>query len=142
MRTRGAALLVGGLAVWLGGSNGCIHHHHYPDASPELHGRSGGPPPHAPAHGYRRHQADGVELVYDGEIGVYLVVGRSGHYHDGRHYFRWVDGEWMMSVRLDGGWIVVSSNEVPTGLVARYAGKHKKAKHGPGPPPPAQRAPR
>jgi len=114
--------LTGLLLLSLSGLGGCIHHH-YSSPSPDVHARKGGPPPHAPAHGHRRKHHDGIELVYDSEIGVYVVVGRSHHYHDGRSYFRWIGGEWMMSVRMDDGWVAVGSTDVPTRLAARH-GKH------------------
>ncbi len=39
--------------------------------SPGAGGHRGNPPPHAPAHGYRHyHPADGMELVFDSELGV------------------------------------------------------------------------
>ncbi|MFQ5585276.1 MAG: hypothetical protein ACE5GF_00390, partial [Thermodesulfobacteriota bacterium] len=39
-----------------------------------------GPPPHAPAHGYRHKHRHGVELMFDGGLGVYIAVGLSGIY--------------------------------------------------------------
>jgi hypothetical protein len=130
-------MLTAVLVASTGALGGCFHHHHHRPKSPDVHVRKGGPPPHAPAHGYRHKHGDGIELVYDSEIGVYVVVGHSAHYHDGRHYFRWVDGEWMMSLQMDHGWIVASSRDVPPRLAAHHGKKHKKAKkrgHGGGHP--------
>ena len=136
-RTRGArpgwpvGMLTALLMASLGGLGGCVYPHHHP-RSPKVHAHKSGPPPHAPAHGHRHKQRDGIELVYDSEIGIYVVAGHSHHYHDGQHYFRWVEGKWMMSARMDHGWVVVSSHDVPTHLMARYGKKHKKAKRGHG----------
>ena len=43
--------------------------------NPEIKEKHTGPPPHAPAHGYRHKHPDGVELVYKSNIGGYAVVG-------------------------------------------------------------------
>jgi hypothetical protein len=113
------------------GAVGCVHHHHHrhKEVAPPEHAGSHGPPPHAPAHGHRRkHQRDNVELVFDTEIGVWLVVGHRHHYHDGQQYFRWADGRWMVSLQLDRGWAVIASRSVPPRLVAKHAGKQQKAK--------------
>ena len=39
-----------------------------------------GPPAHARAHGYRRKQVHGYDLVYDSSLGLYVVVGMSDCY--------------------------------------------------------------
>jgi hypothetical protein len=111
------------------GSVGCVHHHHHGEVAPPEHAGSHGPPPHAPAHGHRRkHQRDKVEMVFDAEVGVWVVVGHRHHYHDGQHYFRWTDGEWMVSLQLDHGWVVIANRDVPPRLVAKHAGKQHKGK--------------
>ena len=119
--------LVGMLLVPLGG---CVHHVHGA-ARPSVHAKSHGPPPHAPAHGHRhkRHR-DGVELVFDAGLGVYVVVNEAGHYWHTDRYLRWVAGEWSASYRIDGGWVVISGDTVPPGLTRKHAKRHKKAKHG------------
>ncbi len=109
----------------------CVHVHERPKPSSNAHVHKGGPPPHAPAHGYRQQHDGNVELVFDAEIGVYVVVGHKDHYHDGEHYFRWARGQWRMSTRLGGGWVSVSTRELPPGLRAKKS-KHKpKRGHGP-----------
>ena len=85
-----------------------------------------GPPPHAPAHGYRqKHHARGgdIELVFDSGLGVYVVVGWPGHYWHDDHYYRDVDGAWQVSVRLDGGWSAAPSRKLPPGLAKKHRGK-------------------
>ena len=85
-----------------------------------------GPPPHAPAHGYRhKHHAHGqdVELVFDSAVGLYVVVGWPEHYwHDG-HYYRHVDGAWQVSVQLDDGWSSASGKRLPPGLAKKHRGR-------------------
>ncbi len=114
----------------------CVHVHERPKPSSNARVHKGGPPPHAPAHGYRHKHDGNVELVFDAEIGVYVVVGHKHHYHDGKRYFRWARGQWQMSTRMDGVWLTVSTREVPTSLHGKtYKNKPKRgqgapAKHG------------
>ena len=129
-----AALLMGSLSA----ASGCVHHHH-PVMTPPAHAQGHGPPPHAPAHGYRhKHHRDGVNLVFDSGLGVYVVADWPGYYWHVDRYLRWAAGEWRVSSRIDGTWVVVSSNRVPVKLVAKQREKahrhHKRhsapAKHG------------
>ena len=85
--------------------------------------RRNGPPPHAPAHGYRHKHADGVELVYDSGRGVYVVVGLPGHYYCDGHYFRISGNQWEMSLNTHYGWKPVYEDSIPRGL--RVKGKNK-----------------
>jgi len=130
----GAAVL--GAALPLAG---CIVHHHHDSPAPEAHPAPPpharpGPPPHAPAHGYRKqHSRDGVELAYDAEVGVYVVLGRDAVYWDGERYLRWSSVGWQVTARIDGVWVSVSADVVPTGLRARYASKPNTRPPGRGP---------
>jgi hypothetical protein len=104
------------------------HAHVGPQSDPEIAGGygGGGPPPHAPAHGYRRkHRYDGhrdAELVFDSGLGVYVVVGFPGVYFHLDHYFRYFGASWQVSIRPDAGWRVAPQDDVPPGL--------RKQKHG------------
>lgn len=81
-------------------------------------GRGWGPPPHAPAHGYRRkHRRSGAELVFDSGLGVYVVVGLPV-YFAGERFYRLGDAGWEISVDLDGPWRAVAYHAVPPKLVA------------------------
>jgi len=77
-----------------------------------------GPPPHAPANGYRyKHSKDNVTLVYDAGIDVYVVSGYKDCYYSAGQYFRLVKSSWEWSVTIEGQWKVVShSSDVPSGL--------------------------
>ncbi len=92
----------------------------------------GGPPPHAPAHGYRHKQAeDGVVLVYDSKIAVYVVTGHNHCYFSNGVYFQFFSGTWKMSKTVSGPWRIVVERDVPSGLKVKYAshqGKTGKAK--------------
>ena len=115
------------------GVSGCVYHR--PAAAPSVHSHRHGPPPHAPAHGYRhKHHRDNLELVFDSGLGVYLVVGWPGYYWHVDRYVRWSDGHWSASARVDGRWLVVGSDQIPAKLTAKHprrAKRPKRPKHGP-----------
>jgi hypothetical protein len=99
--------------------------------------QAGGPPPHAPAHGYRRKHASArheVELVFDSGLGVYVVVGFPGVYFHADHYFRYFGTSWQVSIRPDAEWSVAVQDDVPPGLRKQKQGKAKRG----GPPGPAK----
>ena len=75
-----------------------------------------GPPSHAPAHGHRRKQVCGVELVFDTGLGVYVVVGHPDHYYYDGYFYRLTGGVWEVSLRFDGGWAVRAGKPLPPGL--------------------------
>jgi len=85
-----------------------------------------GPPPHAPAHGYRhKHGGDDVVLVYDKHLDVYVVTGYRDCYYSAGQYFRFVDGSWEWSVSVSTGWKMVADyREVPSSLCSKH-GKGK-----------------
>lgn len=90
----------------------------------------GGPPPHAPAHGYRRKQqtAHGeLELRFDSSLGVYVVVGLPDLYFYADHYFRLGTSGWEISVRHDSGFVLAAQSQVPPGLI-KAKGKQAKGK--------------
>ena len=121
---RGVALL----ALLALASMGCANvSHHHPKNAAQAKRR--GPPPHAPAHGYRHKHGDS-ELIFDTKLGVYIVLGHDHHYFDGSHYFRWVDG-WQVSKNLRGSWTTISTGDVPPGLLKKKARGNGKARgHG------------
>ena len=94
-----------------------------------------GPPPHAPAHGYRHKHQNRHELEYDSKAGAYIVLNVPETYFGNNLYIRLSTyGDWMVSTTLEGGWRVAVGNEVPYRL-REYKGKkkwkgHKKNKHG------------
>ena len=92
-----------------------------------------GPPPHAPAHGYRHKHQNGHELEYDSKAGAYIVLNVPETYFGNNLYIRLSTyGDWMVSTRLEGGWRVAVGNEVPYSL-REYKGKKKwKSKKGKG----------
>ncbi|PHS71467.1 MAG: hypothetical protein COB23_00355 [Methylophaga sp.] len=106
---------------------GCI------DSASVRYGDSGhhykkGPPPHAPAHGYR-HKHKNRDLIFDSGIGVYVVAHLTNHFYDNGLYFRLRDGNWEMSVSLDSGWKYADPYIVPKGLLDSKAHKGKSSKY-------------
>ena len=87
-----------------------------------------GPPPHAPAHGHR-HKHHGVELVFDSEWGVYVVVDFPSHYYCKGHYYRLRESRWVRSVHIDGPWKYVSEKSLPPGLRGKEKDKGKSKEH-------------
>lgn len=78
-----------------------------------------GPPPHAPAHGYR-HKHGQVELAYDSALQVYVVVGHKDCWFQDRSYFRLVKGSWEMSLSFGGPWTAAPAKSLPPGLAKKY----------------------
>jgi hypothetical protein len=87
-----------------------------------------GPPPHAPAHGYRQKH-HGMELIYDSGLGVYVVVDFPNHYYCKGHYYRLRGIQWEVCVHLDGPWKSVSEKLLPPGLRGKEKGKGKSKEH-------------
>jgi len=86
--------------------------------------RKPGPPPHAPAHGYR-HKHRGVELVYDSDRGIYVVIDFPNHYYFKGHYYRLGEIQWEVGVNLEGPWGFITYGELPKGLRVEKKGKGK-----------------
>jgi hypothetical protein len=109
-------------------ATGCVHRRYDHDHRPG--DRSGvrrghGPPPHAPAHGYRaKHR--GIGLEFDSRRGVYVVLGFPGVYFYGGWYYRLALDRWLRSNRHDGPWKDARWGDVPYGLRGdRYPEKGK-----------------
>lgn len=131
-----AAIAASALAV-----QGCIvdpHHHHRGRATEPAVAKRAGPPPHAPAHGYRHKQHDRsgtqVSLRFDTALGVYVVLGQPDHYWSNDRYFRWSGVHWEVSTELAHGWSIVVNSAVPPRLTAKHGHRkshHKRWKHVP-----------
>ena len=120
-----ATLFIVTLPVLLSGCSAvAVHDHGY---------EHGGPPPHAPAHGYR-HKHHSHDLEYDSGLGIYVVIGLPDHYFtDGVYYKRTKHG-WYSSHDVDKGWKEYKKDNLPGKLNKKYGhekghGKHKD-KHG------------
>lgn len=84
-----------------------------------------GPPPHAPAWGYRqkhreREDAGQVALRFDPMLGVDVVVGQTDLYFSHGVFLRFRSGLWEASLRMDGPWRPRDDRSVPPGLRAHY----------------------
>lgn len=83
-----------------------------------------GPPPHAPAHGYRQKHG-GAVLIYQSSLGVYIVDKHEGHFYYKENFYRSHGGSWQISVAIGGPWKTIPEKKVPHGLRGEY---HAKAK--------------
>jgi hypothetical protein len=86
-----------------------------------------GPPPHAPAHGYRAKTPQGVNIVFDTQLGVYVVVDLPDRYWLDDRFFRKASSGWTVSTSLDGPWKACATVDLPKGLQGG-PGKSGKAK--------------
>ncbi len=113
------------LAFALGG---CIHVHDNDRGGYRgHHGRGHGPPPHAPAHGYRTKHHD-RDLQYDSGLGVYVVVGLPDIFFHDDHYYRWLPDRWELGAGPTGPWRVVTFDHLPGRLRVHKAKHHGKGK--------------
>jgi hypothetical protein len=93
--------------------SGCVVHATHPQ------GYGYGPPPHAPAHGYR-HKYHNHDLVYDANLGVYIVLGFTDYYFlDDIYYHHRHDG-WYYSRDFDRDWRQYKDKRLPPGLAKKY----------------------
>ena len=113
----------------------CVSHHrqHEGGMPPNAVLRRSGPPPHAPAHGYRhKHHHHGVEMVFDAGLGAYVVVGWEDVFFLGDHFYRLNQAGWEISLRLDGGWTSIDTHRLPRGLGKQaHKAKRHRGRHGP-----------
>jgi hypothetical protein len=100
-----SALTLTGCAVYP------AHHHE--------HDRGYGPPPHAPAHGYRA-QYHNHDLVFDASLGVYIVIGLMDYYFLDDHYYHHRHDGWYYSRDLDRDWHPYKEDKLPPGLAKKY----------------------
>ena len=82
-----------------------------------------GPPPHAPAHGYR-HKYQGVKLVYDSDSGVYVVINFPLYFYSKGNFYRLKAEQWQTSVNVRGPWKLTDREQLPPGLL-QYVEKIK-----------------
>jgi hypothetical protein len=117
-----AALVI---AVTIGGCQGAVV---APRASEPVVVRQAGPPPHAPAHGYRHKHRSGAELRFDSHLDVYVVVGQTNvYFHDG-WFVRIRSGIWEVSATLAGPWKPKAAEWVPPGLRSKHHAKKSKGR--------------
>lgn len=109
---------------------GCVDRAGVRYSEAEPHYQHPGPPPHAPAHGYRAKYHD-HDLIYDSGLEAYLVVGRHDYYFNDGMYFRYRDDRWQFSVRLDSNdWHDAHYEQMPHKLYYSKGDKHSHKEHG------------
>ena len=86
-----------------------------------------GPPPHAPAHGYRYKHRDGCTLRYDSDLRLYVVLGHRDYYYSDGVYFRYSSGgDWQLAASLSGKWSSAGDSKVPKALRQHKHGKGRR----------------
>lgn len=78
-----------------------------------------GPPPHAPAHGYRYRYHD-HDLIYDANLGVYVVIGFADYYFLDDYYYHHRRDGWYYSRYFDRDWRSYRDRNLPPGLARKY----------------------
>ena len=136
---RPQTLVASALALFAAAALGCVsHHQHRPARATVVHHPAPakmvvvhkGPPPHAPAHGYRHKHGGGTDLVFDKGLGVYVVVGHKTTYHDGRRFYRLRGNIWQVSAKIGRGtWVSISTADIPHGLRLHHRHKARKKAH-------------
>jgi hypothetical protein len=118
------ALMVASIAFW-----GCSGSVGIKTSTPVVvETKAPGPPPHAPAHGYRHKHPDGVVLVYDAGLGLYVVNGHADVYFCEGTYYRAHHGAWESTKHFHGNWKKASSKSLPAGLQNKQVAKGGKEK--------------
>lgn len=84
-----------------------------------------GPPPHAPARGYRQ-KYHGYDLEYDSDLGAYIVLGMTGVYFIDGIYYRPANNGWYYSDRPDSGWHTYRK-KTPPGKLYKLRERNKKS---------------
>lgn len=124
-------LLVAVTGLWIGCGSGASSPPPQKEVVVAVPAKTGvyGPPPHAPAHGYRHKHGHGVDLIFDSSLEVYVVAGTSKRYWWAGNFYRKRGNQWQLSANLDGPWNGVNKNKVPHGLTGTKvkSKKNKKA---------------
>lgn len=84
-----------------------------------------GPPPHAPAHGYRHKHSNGPVLVFDSRLGIYTVSGQKNLYYHKNHYYRWHKSAWQTGDKFDGKFKTIKVAKLPKGFHKSWQKKQK-----------------
>lgn len=99
----------------------------------------GGPPPHAPAHGYR-HKQKNHQMRYDSALGVYVLLDLIDHYYFDDRYYRYRGGDWQYARELEGDrWRDADRRSIPEQLYRQYSHNAERPGRGRGNGPPKGR---
>lgn len=120
MKRLPALICLASLALVLSGCVALATGGHHPRSEARSQPAGYGPPPHAPAHGYRHKYERGLVLQFDSGIGVYLVLGHPGiYFYDGFYLRRHTAGHWLSSRHYTGPWKRRAAGDVPPRLEKR-----------------------
>lgn len=123
--------VLGGVVAFTGiALSGCHYTGHDSGPAPGY-GRRPGPPPHAPAHGYRHRHPSGFDMIFDSGLGVYTVVGYPYYFYGG-HFYRRHNSVWQRSAKPRGQWRSADHGRVPSKLWKKYDKKPRRRGRGRG----------
>jgi hypothetical protein len=109
VRLRRCASLAAAVALIAAGATACINvNHHEKRPKAKVQKVKVVKAPHA-------HASD-VQVVFDPELKVYVVIGHPGHYLHGGRFYRKHKGRWWVSEDLHDHWVVISTKRIPPGL--------------------------
>lgn len=80
---------------------------------------SNGPPPYAPAHGYRSTY-NAHNMVYDSHLGVYVLLGLPDQYYYDNVYYRYNSKNWYYRHNDKDKWRKYDKRKLPPGLARKY----------------------
>lgn len=127
-----APALTGCLGVGIEAGSSPPPHHRPAPRGEDARATRPGPPPHAPAHGYRHKHERGLELEYDARYGVYVVLDHRDLFFLDDFYFRFENGAWFISARYDGEWRDARDRDIPERLRYERRKDWEKGKRGKG----------
>lgn len=112
-------LITGIIAVSALGITGCAVYPAYPGYADAPYNY--GPPPYAasPTPGYRTAYHT-HNMRYDGNLGVYVLLGLPDHYYFNNVYYRYSRNNWYYRYQDKDKWRKFDRRKLPRGLARKY----------------------
>ena len=117
MNTTLRNLITGIVAVSAMGLAGCAVYPAYPGYADGPY--SYGPPPYAPAPGYRTSYP-AHNMRYDGQLGVYVLLDLPDHYYFNNVYYKYSRNNWFYRYQDRDKWRSFDGRKLPPGLARKY----------------------
>jgi hypothetical protein len=86
-------------------------------------------PPNRMASPAGRQERGGMQLVYESNMGVYVVSGYTEHYYYHGRYYRWNNDSWQASSNINRGWAKAPEKTVPPGLRKTHSRENGNNQH-------------
>jgi hypothetical protein len=117
MNNTGRNLITAFLAGFVITLSGCAVYPAHHDFAYEQRGY--GPPPYAPAHGYRT-KIHGHNMLYDAHLGVYVLLDLHDHYYHNLVYYKYNKKNWYYRQHDKDKWRKYDKRKLPEGLSRKY----------------------